>query len=70
MILIGSKVLKKIQQGTDCAVKKQLGSGIPHQALATDVYITCGVKIFWWAGVILKWNSNTDPILPIYVNFD
>ena len=27
-----------------CAVQIQLGSGIPHQALAADVHITCGSK--------------------------
>ena len=30
------------------AVKKQLGSGIPPRALAADVHILCGVKIFCW----------------------
>ena len=45
----------------------RLGSDIPHQALAADVHITRGVKIFCCVGVIGKWCNNTDTI-PIDVS--
>jgi hypothetical protein len=41
----------------NCAIKEQLRSGIPHEALAADVHVTLGVKIFRWVGIVWKWSD-------------
>jgi len=46
-----------LSSGANCAVKEQLRSGIPHQALAADIHITLGVKIFRWVGIVWKWSD-------------
>jgi len=53
-----------LSSGTHRALKEQLRSGIPHQALAADVHITPWVKVFRWVGIIRIWSNNTHTILP------
>ena len=52
-----------LSSGANCAVKEQLWSGIPHQAVAADVHIILWVKIFLLVGIVWKWSNQTDTIL-------
>ena len=46
-----------LSSGANCAIKEQLRPGIPHEALAADVHVTLGVKIFRWVGIVWKWSD-------------
>jgi len=47
----------QLSSGANCAIKEQLRPGIPHEALAADVHVTLGVKIFRWVGIVWKWSD-------------
>jgi len=46
-----------------CAIKEQLWTGIPDQAVTTDVHVILWVKIFRLVGIVWKWSNQTDTIL-------